>query len=116
MNTTLELNAPWRERLAAWLERPRFQYLITTLILINAVILGLETAPALMQRWGHVLRLLDQLILGCFVIEILSATAKYKIRAVENTEATREITRANAREKSRSLKVMMMSPDAIRRM
>ena len=70
MNTTLELNAPWRERLAAWLERPRFQYLITTLILINAVILGLETAPALMQRWGHVLRLLDQLILGCFVIEI----------------------------------------------
>lgn len=70
MNQTLELNTPWRARLAARLEHPRFQYTITALILINAVILGLETAPSIMQRWGGLLRLLDQLILTCFVVEI----------------------------------------------
>lgn len=70
MNQTLDLNTPWRERLAARLEQPRFQYTITALILINAVILGLETAPSVMQRWGGILRVLDQLILSCFVVEI----------------------------------------------
>ena len=70
MNQTLELTTPWRARLAARLEHPRFQYTITALILINAVILGLETAPSIMQRWGSILRVLDQLILTCFVVEI----------------------------------------------
>ena len=70
MNQTLDLNTPWRKRLAARLEHPRFQYTITALILINAVILGLETAPSVMQRWGGILRVLDQLILTCFVVEI----------------------------------------------
>ena len=43
---------------------------VTGLILINAVILGLETSSTAMQQWGHWLRTLDQLILACFVIEI----------------------------------------------
>lgn len=66
----LNLASPWRQRLAEWLKRASVQYLVTGLILINAVILGLETSSTAMQQWGHWLRTLDQLILACFVIEI----------------------------------------------
>ncbi len=70
MTDTLNLNRPWRQRLADWLDRSAVQYLITTLILINAVILGLETSPTAMQLWGGGLKAVDQLILACFVVEI----------------------------------------------
>jgi len=70
MTDTLNLTRPWRQRLADWLDRSAVQYLITTLILINAVILGLETSSTAMQLWGSWLKTLDQLILACFVIEI----------------------------------------------
>ena len=42
----------WRSRLAARLELPWVQHCLIGLILINAVILGLETSPALMAAWG----------------------------------------------------------------
>lgn len=70
MTDTLNLTLPWRQRLADWLDRPGVQYLVTTLILINAVILGLETSSTAMQHWGGWLKALDQLILACFVVEI----------------------------------------------
>ncbi|WP_150303415.1 ion transporter [Pseudomonas saliphila] len=70
MNSTLEATQPWRLRLAELIERPRTQFLVMGLILINAVILGLETSPTVMQRWGSLLIRLDQLILGLFVVEI----------------------------------------------
>ena len=34
---------PWRIRLAEWIESPRLQHFIVGVILINALILGLET-------------------------------------------------------------------------
>ncbi|QJD57789.1 ion transporter [Pseudomonas sp. gcc21] len=70
MNSTLEASQPWRLRLAELIERPRTQFLVMGLILINAVILGLETSPTIMQQWGELLIRLDQLILGLFVLEI----------------------------------------------
>ncbi|MFT6429762.1 MAG: voltage-gated sodium channel [Halopseudomonas sp.] len=71
MNTIpLELRQPWRQQLANWLERPRIQFLVMTLILINAVILGLETSSTMMQHSGGLLKRLDQFILGLFVVEI----------------------------------------------
>lgn len=60
----------WRHRLAAALERPFMQNAIIALIIINAAILGLETSPAAMSRWGPTLIALDQMILAIFVIEI----------------------------------------------
>ncbi|WOD09966.1 ion transporter [Pseudomonas sp. NyZ704] len=68
--TTLDMSQPWRQRLAERLEQPRIQLLVMALILINAVILGLETSSTMMRHWGGVLKLLDQIILGMFVIEI----------------------------------------------
>lgn len=64
--------ARWRLRVQQVLEQPRVQRLIIALILINAVILGLETSSAVMARWGAVLLALDSVILGLFVIEIVA--------------------------------------------
>lgn len=53
------------------IEHPRTQHIILILILINALLLGLETSPSVMSRFGTLLRLMDQAILAVFVIEIL---------------------------------------------
>jgi len=60
----------WRERLAAAIERPRVQGALIALILVNAAVLGLETFPAVAQRWGDWLHALDRAILAVFVVEI----------------------------------------------
>ena len=44
---------------------------IMVLIVINAIILGLETVPSAMESYGTLLLTLDHLILSVFVIEIL---------------------------------------------
>ena len=59
-----------RAVLARFLEQPRIQHGILALIIVNAVILGMETSPALMARHGDWLQALDRLILGVFVVEI----------------------------------------------
>lgn len=61
----------WRQRLAEFIEHPRTQFFVMTLILVNAAILGLETSATAMRNWGDILVRLDQLILGVFVVEIL---------------------------------------------
>lgn len=40
-------------------------------ILVNAVVLGMESSPALMERIGHVLLAIDKLCLAVFIAEIL---------------------------------------------
>ncbi len=59
-----------RSTLAAFMERPRVQHTILLLIIVNAVILGMETSPALMAKHGSWLKALDKSILGVFVVEI----------------------------------------------
>jgi len=53
------------------MESSGVQYFITLLIVINAIILGLETVPQAMESYGEFLLALDHIILGVFVIEIL---------------------------------------------
>jgi len=60
----------WRERLGRRVEGPAFSRFIIGLILVNAVILGLETSSAVMARFGEVLISVNTAILGAFVIEI----------------------------------------------
>ena len=62
-----DLQAAIRRRV----ESPRVQNFIMILIVINAVILGLETVPAAMASYGPLLIALDHVILGVFVVEIL---------------------------------------------
>jgi len=54
-----------------WIEFKLVQHGIMFLIVINAIILGLETEPTVMEDYGSLLLLLDHVILGVFVIEIL---------------------------------------------
>jgi len=59
-----------RRRLQQLIEQPAVQRSILLLIVINAAILGMQTSPALVASWGELLRVLDMLILGVFVVEI----------------------------------------------
>jgi voltage-gated sodium channel len=70
--------APWRLALARKVESRRTQTAIVALILINAVILGLETSPAAMARWGGLLVALDRLCLAAFVLELGLKLAAYQ--------------------------------------
>ena len=60
-----------RDRLRAFINHPRVQALIIVLILVNAVLLGLETSPAVMAAAGRGILLVDRAILAVFVVEIL---------------------------------------------
>ena len=59
-----------RETLRKFIESARFERTIIAVIVINAVVLGLETVPAIAGPYGLVLTLLDQIAITIFVIEI----------------------------------------------
>ena len=69
---------PWRIAGARWVESPRVQSVIVSLILLNAVVLGLETDAALLARFGFWLELLDGLCLFAFVVELGVKLAVYR--------------------------------------
>jgi len=52
------------------LESRTFEWTITALILVNAVILGLESSPSMMAAWGPLLTGLDKALLAVFVVEL----------------------------------------------
>ncbi len=60
----------WRKKLRGFIEAPRVQQFIITLIIINAATLGMETSDDIMKQWGALIRSIDALILTIFVIEI----------------------------------------------
>ncbi len=59
-------------RLSSLLESPRTERWLTVLIILNAVILGLETDKDVMARIGPLLLALDSAILCVFVAEIVA--------------------------------------------
>ena len=61
---------PIRDRARLLIESRRTQHIITALILINAVIIGAETSPAVMEAMGPTLITLDRIILTVFGTEI----------------------------------------------
>ena len=66
-------------KLRSIVEDPRTERFITFLILLNAVILGLETDRTIEDRFGDVLSLLDHIILGVFVVEIAARIAVHRL-------------------------------------
>lgn len=69
----------WRGRLGAFVEHSWTQRAILALILINAVVLGLETSPQIMARHGPLLIALDQVILVVFLLEIGARIAVHRL-------------------------------------
>ena len=52
-----------RDRIGIFIESDKVQISITGLILINAIVLGLETSPSVVLSYGNLLSLLDTVIL-----------------------------------------------------
>jgi voltage-gated sodium channel len=61
-----------RSSVAQFLDRPVVARTLIAVILINAVTLGLETVPAVMDRAGGLILGIDKLCLSIFVIELLA--------------------------------------------
>lgn len=66
------------QKLQQLVTAPWFTRSILILILLNALILGLETSPAIFNQYGGVLRALDNIMLTVFVIELLLRVAAYR--------------------------------------
>jgi len=71
---------PARLRLAEWVESDRMQSFIVSVILVNAIILGLETSSRVMASWGGLIFAMDRLCLGIFVAELALKIAAYRGR------------------------------------
>lgn len=63
--------ATLRGRIGTWIESTRIQFSIIALIIVNAITLGLETSPTVMEAVGPAILMLDRAILSVFVVEIL---------------------------------------------
>jgi len=57
-------------RLTAFIEDRRTEYFIIAVIVVNAIVIGLETSPTVMGLAGGLLHVLDTAALGIFIVEI----------------------------------------------
>ena len=67
-------------RLKQFIESNRFDWFITVLIAINAIVLGLETVPEVATRFGSTLRAIDFFLLLIFTVELISRFIVYRQR------------------------------------
>lgn len=65
-------------RLKTIIEDQRFERFVVTLILVNAVTLGLETSASVMERAGDLLHAVDRVIVAVFVVEIAARILVYR--------------------------------------
>lgn len=72
-------DSSFRHRAGHWIESAPVQRTIIALIVLNAVVLGLETDASVMERFGSLLKLADHLVLAVFVLEI--ATKMFAFRS-----------------------------------
>lgn len=64
-------------RLAHFVDSDPFNLAIAGVIVVNAIVLGLETFPAVMSEYGDVLVLTNNLCYGIFVVELILRFASY---------------------------------------
>lgn len=69
-----------RTRIQRLVEAPHFQHAILLVILLNAVALGAEASPPLLDRYGDALRAIDRIALVVFVAELLAKLFVYRLR------------------------------------
>lgn len=68
------------ERLKSLIESARFESFIMALIIVNAITLGLETNPRIVQSYGLFLHWLDKTVLAVFALEVLARLLVYRSR------------------------------------
>lgn len=69
----------FRYKLASQLESKGIQSLIVALILINSLVMGLETSPSLMAEYGPLLKGLDKACLALFGLELVLKLTAYRL-------------------------------------
>lgn len=62
-----------------WVERAGFHRIVLAVIFVNAITLGLETSPDLMQRWGPMLHFVDAACLLVFVLELVLRISAHRL-------------------------------------
>ncbi|WP_422345090.1 ion transporter [Parasphingorhabdus sp.] len=62
------------------IESALFQNVIMAVIVVNAVVIGLETSAAAMTSFGPILIMLDRLAITIFVVEILLKLVVYRLQ------------------------------------
>jgi len=67
------------DRLRQIVTSPRTERFILALIILNAITLGLETSPWVMDRIGPMLLVLDKVVLAIFVIEVVARIAVHRL-------------------------------------
>ena len=65
-------------------EHPHTERVITALIIVNAVVLGLDTSTTIRATWGPLLDLIDQVILAVFAGEIAARILVERTRFPRN--------------------------------
>lgn len=68
-----------RQRILSIVEDSRFDHIITAVIVINAIGLGLETSPTIMERFGEILLMLDRIAIAIFVVELAMKMFAYRL-------------------------------------
>lgn len=69
-----------RSVLANWLEKPLIRNGIIGVIILNAIVLGMETSPTLMASAGDVILMIDRICLSIFVVELVAKLIAYRGR------------------------------------
>ena len=69
-----------RARVKILIENSKFQNVIISIIILNALVLGLETSKNIIDSYGSVLKILDYFILKIFIIEIILRIYAYGFR------------------------------------
>lgn len=59
-----------RQDLGDWIESTKVRYFLVAIIIINGIVMGLETSPEIKENYGHILMFIDKVILYIFVIEL----------------------------------------------
>lgn len=70
--TTETTLSPWRQKIEDAVMHPQVQAVLIILIIINAVMMGLETSVYMREHYSTLLQVADEVILGIFVIEIIA--------------------------------------------
>ncbi|MEO9870952.1 ion transporter [Ekhidna sp.] len=81
---TISYTGTLRDRLKDFFESGFFQSFITSLIIINSVLIGLETSDYVMVHYGEIIDLIDLTILALFSIEIILKLFVYRLNFFKN--------------------------------
>jgi voltage-gated sodium channel len=69
-----------RKKVQAWIETSEFEHFILGIIIVNAVTLGMEAVPVIVNKWHFILTPIDYIAVSIFIVEILLKLYCYQWR------------------------------------